>query len=286
MIEAVLKALLHFLGERSLWDEKYLIKFLHRNLKFFSQKQIEMVLVATAKSRGWTHRIGIYLARFLEKSNIEFQLSDSQILHELIYPKREGCAPENKVDDFVFLHPYLSPDLQKELVAAVKEKLAIANPESVLLWFQAKCEGALPSEEEMPENLLAVFEKQFARISAIQFQPDGEVILRHSLNVNIPYWFGALVYSDSRGLGIETTKRLLADSNLPGVFRWLLDPEGFDYQTFDCMWVFFFKNDALFGKIGAMKIPQLQRVFHEKLKEDYSSELAKVYFKHFADKSE
>lgn len=269
---------------RRLWEVKYFLKFMERNIGFFNPTQLEWALKLIADYEGYRHNFGYRIAAALKKKNIDFILTKEQVLSDFLTKEKRR---EQVAEDFIFLYQFISEDLQKALSADVQELAKSAKADDLMLWLIARSEGMFPEVKDLSETQMKVLENSFDEIKKVSFSKNGSKLLIRNgrFPFNVVSLLGIINYSKKIGLGRKTIQYLLKLNSLPGTLRWMLNPKGFDYESFDCHWVFFFDKKEVLQKIGAMKIPQLQKAFHEKLREDYSPELAKIYFKYFADQS-
>lgn len=270
---------------RRVWEVKYFLKFMERNISFFNTTHIEWALKLIADYDGYRHNFGYRIANALKNKKVNFVLTKEQVLSDFL---TKGKRREQDLEDFIFLYQFLSEDLQNALSNHVRELTKSEKADDLMLWLIARSEGMFSENKDLSEAQMKVLDSTFDEIKKVSFSKDGSRLMNRNgrFSFNIVSVLGTLNYSRKLGLGRKTVQKLLKMDSLPSSLRWMLDPKGFDYESFDCQWVFFFDQQEVLPKIGALNISQLQKAFHKKLSEDYSSELAMIYFKHFADKLE
>ncbi len=281
LLNVTLKALTASNHVRCFWKVKYFLKFMERNIRLFNTTQIEWALRAITEYHGYKHSFGFRLARLFKKEKVDFQLTSEQILTEFFAKENN---PGRRVEDFIFLYPFLSNNLQKILSVPVEELSESNDADDLMLWLVARTEGMFPELRELSKTQMQVLQNSFVEMEKISFGKDGSIEnWNRRFSYSIVCQLGTLHYQRDIGLGKKTVQKLLKLESLPAPLRWMLDPKGFDYKNFNCYWVFFYDGALVLSKIGAMKISQLQAAFHRTLKEEYSPELAKIYFEYFAD---
>ncbi|MCB0517303.1 MAG: SIR2 family protein [Lewinellaceae bacterium] len=281
LIDTLLKALIANFDGRSghLWEVKYFVSFLKRNIKFFNHAQIEWAIKVITQTQGWKHGFGSTLARILKKEEIDFQLTDKPTMTDFFAQSRNE---KREVEEFVHLYPFLSEELQKVLGEIVRELPNGSDTESLMLWMLARHNGMFSEAKELSKTQLEVFQKYFDAIEKIKIEKDGtRTNWRDNFAVNGPYWLAMLNYKSNVGLGNKTVQILLKLKSLPASLRWMLDPKGFDCKDFNCYWVFFYDGAEVLSKIGAMKIAAINKAFEIELKKEFSAKLAEVYHKYF-----
>ncbi len=282
LIETVLKALATNSEGRSgrLWDVEYFLRFLKRNIKFFTHPQIERTIKVITEARGWKYGFGSTLAHVFKKGGIDFQLTNEHILTDYL---AKNTDRKRDSEDFIRLFPFLSSDLQNILSGVIAELPNSEDATDLMLWMVARYNGMFPESRELSKAQVEVFQKYFAAIEKVEIEQDGTLTnWRDDFAVNSPYWLAQLHYKSKVGLGTKTVQKLLEAKSLPGPLRWVLDPKNFDYKNFNCYWVFFYDGTEVLLKIGAMKIPALRKAFETALKKEFSPRLAEVYYKFFA----
>lgn len=283
LIKVILKALAANHDGRSgrLWEVKYFVRFLKRNINFFSHNQIEWAIKVITKAQGWKYGFGRTLGQIFKKEGIDFQLTDEQVLAEYIVQHKNG---KRDVEDFIHLFPFLSSNLQKVLSGMIEELPKSENATDLMLWLQARCNGMFSEAKELSKEQLEVFQKYFDAIEKIRFDKDGTPTnWRNDFAVNSPYWLATLHYQPNIGLGTKTIQKLLKLKSLPASMRWMLNPEDFDYKNFNCYWVFFYDGPKVLARIGVMKIPTLRKLIQKELKKEFSAKLAEVYHAYFSE---
>ena len=254
---------------------EFFLLFLERQIELFTDTQIALALKTLTQSQGLPVRFGYRLFRLFNKSRPDFKLATGDFFVEYL---TEENRLGRRLEDCVFLYPFLSQDLQRNLLDKINFQLGKEKGEGLLLWMYAKYIGLYPTTEEMPKKTMTELQSLFTEIDAVSFENDGEAVIRWSAYaVNFPYWLAMLHYKPEVGLGKKTVQKLLKLKSLPSSLRWMLDPKGFDYKNFNCYWVFFFDGRGVLSKIGAMKIPALRRAFQRELKKEFSPKLAEVY---------
>ncbi|MEZ4963386.1 MAG: SIR2 family protein [Saprospiraceae bacterium] len=282
LVESVLKALTTNSEGRSgrLWEVKYFLCFLKRNIKFFTHPQIERTIKVITDARGWKYGFGSTLAHVFKKEGIDFRLTNEHILTDYL---AKNTDRKKDSEDFIHLFPFLSDDLKKILSEVIAELPNCEDSTDLMLWMLARYNGMFPESKELSKAQMGVFQKYFTAIEKVEIEQDGTLTnWRDNFAVNSPYWLAQLHYKSEVGLGNKTVLKLLEAKSLPAPLRWVLGPKNFDYKNFNCYWVFFYDGAEVLSKIGAMKIPALRKAFEKELKKEFSPKLAEVYHKYFA----
>ena len=83
-------------------------------------------------------------------------------------------------------------------------------------------------------------------------------------------------------LGRQTIQHLQAHTGTPPIIQWILDPQQFEYDKFNCYWVFLLEHTGFLEFVAQMKIAAIKDSFEVSLKKKYSAQLAAIYFNFFA----
>ena len=260
-------------------DEDYILDFICRNIKLLDEWHINLVFKFAFYKGDWTkqnifHKIAIALS----KEKINYVLKDGKLFKQLLYEHEH----RDKVDinHMVYLYNFLEPKFQEELKKLIFENLKENTDDSIELWFQSVNEGVADLSNEMPENLLTTFERYFDEIQNLGINEDGEIIMNHStVPSNLTYRFAEFLSNNK--IGNKTYQYLLTNSKTPDIFKWILDPQNFNYKKFNCYWVIVFSNTSILEKLAELNIIQVKKVLRKSLKDKYSPKLAKAYFKYF-----
>lgn len=282
LIDVMLKSLLVNFEGRSerLWEVKHFVLFLEKNIEFFNNSQIEWAIKVITRTRHFNSSILYRLNKILEQEKVDFRLNKKEILLNHI---DTGKSLGQRVEQFIYLFPFLSSELQKILTEEAKSLPESNRVENLLLWLIAKNQGMFPDEKELSKTQYGVLKSLFPAINKITFEKDGTPInFRSGYAINVPYWLAVLHYQPQIGLGNKTVQKLLKLKSFPLKLRWMLDPKNFNYKNFNCYWVFFYNDSDVLSKIGAMKIPVLRKAFQEELKKEFSPKLAEIYHTYFS----
>ena len=283
LIEVILKALAanHNGSSGRLWEVKYFVRFLKKNIILFSHDQIEWALKVITKAQGWKYGFGRTLGQIFKKEGIDFQLTDEQVFANYIVQHNTG---KRELEDFIHLYPFLSANLQRALSEAIEGLAKSEKTNDLMLWLQARCNGMFSEAKELSKEQLEVFQKYFDAIEKIKFDKDGTPTnWSDNFAVNSPYWLATLHYKPDIDLGTKTVQKLLKLKSLPASIRWMLNPMDFDYKDFNCYWVFFYDGIEVLPRIGAMNIPTIHKAFQKELKREFSTKLAQVYHAYFSE---
>lgn len=77
---------------------------------------------------------------------------------------------------------------------------------------------------------------------------------------------------------LEIVEEQKLHKNIP-YYKWLSNPEAFDYETFEPIWLIYYKNEYYFERFK--KIPAIKQAIEKSLKNNFNDELSKIYIEYF-----
>lgn len=84
---------------------------------------------------------------------------------------------------------------------------------------------------------------------------------KQNIFVNFTYRFGEFVGNDK--LGIKTRQYLLENPKTPDIFKWILDPQSFNYKKFNCYWAIVFNKASILEKLDKLNIIHVKNALYK-----------------------
>ena len=265
---------------------KNFIRFIkHEN--FINRKEIEL------------------MCSFMYKNPHLFSREDFEVLLESIFPKIELYNDSEllRVIAFVFNHNKLEKISNKSLIFATLTASERKNKKQntiIYLWLISNEE----IREELKRNIISKLDTKFdsdfyvnaAYRGIIDFNQYFDEYIKqidrskgngaYTLESNRPnmkslVFINAILFLYKMNVRSDD-KRLEAFRNLADYMKFYLNPENFDYTNFKVEWLHIAGDiDVLFERFS--KIPALKKEIEKSLKENFDTELAKLYTKYFLE---
>jgi hypothetical protein len=249
-------------------------KFIIGRGNLFASGQLKEILIFANRKNAHDNNTYTTLIKSISRA-LRTWFPDAQIEEESFVHKAIADATERdnriRYRDLISIFNVVTPENQNKL-RSILEKYLDAS-------FNSDCYESCIHEGIFDVNYKGYFEKYVHSISVTKGK--GLVgIENHKPDFQDFVFYNFILLLKINNID-PNDKRLNRLTNLSLFERWLLNPNDFDYSEFDPEWLIASNNASILEKLRHND--QVKQLTHQYLKQNYSPELAEIYFSFLAE---